>query len=70
MSTALPDLVGAVGFALTGGLPDTYRAALPFPGADAGNLRARTVESLGIISVSSVYSGRHVTIDARIQGPI
>lgn len=44
------------GFALAGGFPDTYRAARPFPGADAGRRRARTVESLGIISVSSVYS--------------
>ena len=44
------------GFALTGGFPETYRAARPLPGAAAGNRRARTVESLGIISVSSVYS--------------
>ena len=58
-SSTLFDLpAGAVvdGFALTGGLPETYRAARPLPGADAAVRRARTVESLGIISVSSVYS--------------
>ena len=59
MSTALaglPVTVAVDGFALTGGFPETYRAARPFPGADAGNRRARTVESFGMISVSSVYS--------------
>jgi len=45
-----------VGFAVAGGLPETYRAARPLPGTAAGSRRARTVESLGIISVSSVYS--------------
>lgn len=53
---AVFDLAEALGFALAGGFPDTYRAALPLPGADAGNLRASTVESFGMISVSSVYS--------------
>lgn len=48
--------VAALCLALTGGLPETYRAARPLPGAEAGNRRARTVESLGMISVSSVYS--------------
>lgn len=45
-----------VGFALAGGFPETYRAALPLPGTAAGRRRARTVESFGMISVSSVYS--------------
>lgn len=56
MIAAVFDLAVAFGFALAGGFPETYRAARPLPGADAGNLRARTVESLGMISVSSVYS--------------
>lgn len=56
MAAALALLAADAGFALAGGFPDTYRAALPFPGAEAGSRRARTVESLGIISVSSVYS--------------
>ena len=57
MMAAVPALlVDDVDFALAGGFPETYRAARPFPSADAGSLRARTVESLGMISVSSVYS--------------
>ena len=71
LSSTLFDLeAGAVvkGFALTGGLPDTYRAARPLPGADAGKRRARTVESLGIISVSSVYSEYKVNTILRSRG--
>jgi hypothetical protein len=56
--TGLLVLAAAEGFALTGGFPETYLAARPFPGADAGSLLARTVESLGMISVSSVYSAK------------
>lgn len=56
IAAALALVAAEAGFALEGGFPDTYRAARPFPGADAGRRRARTVESLGIISVSSVYS--------------
>lgn len=51
----LPASVEAA-LAAAGGLPDTYRAARPLPAEAAGNLRARTVESFGMISVSSVYS--------------
>lgn len=61
MLTVADALAVVEGFALEGGLPETYRAARPFPGAAAGNLLARTVESLGIISVSSVYSGGDVS---------
>ena len=40
-------------FALTGIFPDTYRAAPPRPGFEAGNLFAMTVVDLGMIVVSS-----------------
>lgn len=48
MSIAFSVLLGLMfdARAFTGGLPDTYRAALPLPGIAAGNRRARTVESL------------------------
>jgi len=41
---------------VAGGLPETYLAARPLPGTAAGSRLASTVESFGIISVSSVYS--------------
>ena len=39
--------------ALTGGFPDRYLAAPPFPGLAAGSRFAMTVVERGIISVSS-----------------
>lgn len=42
--------------ALTGILPETYRAAPPLPGRAAGNRRAITEVDRGIIVVSSSYS--------------
>lgn len=42
--------------AVTGALPETYRAAPPFPGLAAGNRRAITDVDRGIIAVSSSYS--------------
>src|SRR5690349_14189415 len=43
-------------FALTGILPETYRAALPAPGFIGGRRRATTVVDRGMIVVSSSYS--------------
>ena len=52
----MPEGAAAECFALMGGLPETYRAARPLPGAVAGKRTASTVESFGMTSVSSVYS--------------
>lgn len=69
IAAALAFVAADVGFALAGGFPDTYRAARPFPGAEAGKRRARTVESLGMISVSSVYS-INVSNDQSVESTI
>ncbi len=44
-------------FAFCGILPETYRAAPPLPGLTGGNLFAITVVDLGIMEVSSSYTG-------------
>lgn len=43
-------------FAVTGALPVTYRAALPWPGRAAGFRTAITDDERAIRAVSSVYS--------------
>lgn len=43
--------------AFCGILPETYRAAPPLPSLAGGNLFAITVVDLGIIEVSSSYTG-------------